>query len=331
MNYVQLGRSGLRVSRLALGTMNFGPITDEESAHRILDLAVAGGINLVDTADVYGADANKQVYGLEPEKGRTEEIIGRWLAATPSRRDEIVLSTKAYGAMGPGVNDIRLSARHLVRACEASLRRLRTDHVDLYQLHHVDRLTPWEEIWEALSLLRQQGKVLYFGTSNHAAWHIMQGQHTAERQGLLGFVSEQSIYSLAQRSVELEVLPACRALGMGFLPYSPLHGGLLGGLLRKQDAARGRSGRAASAIQGHRAQVERYEKTCDAFGEHPAVIGLAWLLHRPEVTAPIVGARTGEHLSLAQRALAVDLDAEQLATLDDIFPGPGPAPEAYAW
>jgi aryl-alcohol dehydrogenase-like predicted oxidoreductase len=332
MKYTHLGRSGLQVGRLALGTMNFGPVTDEATAHHILDVAVSSGVNLIDTADVYGADANRQVYGLEPEKGRTEEIIGRWLAATPSRRDQVVLATKVYGAMGPGVNDIRLSSRRIMRACEASLRRLRTDHLDLYMLHHVDRSTPWEEIWEALSLLRQQGKVVYFGTSNHAAWHIVQGQATATARGQFGFVVEQSIYSLMQRTVELEVLPACRALGMGFLPYSPLHGGLLSGLLRKEEAARGKGGRAAAALLDGHDKVERYEKACDEFGEDPAVVGLAWLLHQPGVTAPIVGARTVEHVSRAVRALEVDLDAGQLALLDDIFPGPGgPAPEAYAW
>ncbi|WP_084955858.1 aldo/keto reductase [Thermoactinospora rubra] len=332
MRYIRLGRSGLQVSRLALGTMNFGPLTDEATSHRILDAAVDGGINLVDTADVYGADANRQVYGLEPDKGRTEEIIGTWLAKTPARRDQIVLATKAYGAMGPGVNDIRLSARRIRRACEESLRRLRTDHLDLYLLHHVDRTTPWEEIWEALSLLRQQGKVLYFGTSNHAAWHIVRGQCVAERLGAFGFVAEQSIYNLMQRSVELEVLPACQDLGLGFLPYSPLHGGLLGGILRKEQAERGKTGRAAAGLAAGRDRVERYEQACDAFGEHPAVVALAWLLHQPGVTAPIVGARTLDQLSLAQRALEVELDADQLALLDEIFPGPGgPAPEAYAW
>ncbi|MBN6056742.1 aldo/keto reductase [Nonomuraea sp. RK-328] len=330
--HTHLGRSGLQVSRLALGTMNFGPLTDETTAHGILDAAVSSGINLIDTADVYGADANRQVYGLEPEKGRTEEIIGTWLAKAPARRDQIVLATKVYGAMGPGVNDIRLSARRIRRACEESLRRLQTDHLDLYMLHHVDRSTPWEEIWEALSLLRQQGKVLYFGTSNHAGWHIVRGQAVAERRGMLGFVVEQSIYSLMQRSVELEVLPACRDLGIGFLPYSPLHGGLLGGILRKQHAARSKEGRAATGLQTSRERIERYEKACDDFGEHPAVVGLAWLLHQPGVTAPIVGARTVEHLALAERALDVTLDSEQLALLDAIFPGPGgPAPEAYAW
>ncbi|MEU7898889.1 aldo/keto reductase [Nonomuraea sp. NPDC049152] len=332
MRYTNLGRSGLQVSRLALGTMNFGPLTDEETSHRILDAAVDSGINLVDTADVYGADANKQVYGLEPEKGRTEEIIGTWLTKTPSRRDQIVLTTKVYGAMGPGVNDIRLSARRIRRACEDSLRRLRTDHLDVYMLHHVDRSTPWEEIWGALSQLRQQGKVLYFGTSNHAAWHIARGQAVAERLGEFGFTVEQSIYSLMQRAVELEVLPACRDMGIGFLPYSPLHGGLLSGILRKREVERGKEGRAAAALRGDRARVERYEQACDDFGEHPATVGLAWLLHQPGVTAPIVGARTAEQLTTALRALEIELDEERLALLDDIFPGPGgPAPEAYAW
>ncbi|MFI6539958.1 aldo/keto reductase [Nonomuraea sp. NPDC050547] len=332
MEYTHLGRSGLQVGRLALGTMNFGPLTDEATSHRLLDLAVDSGVNLVDTADVYGADANKQVYGLEPEKGRTEEIIGTWLSKTPSRRDQIVLTTKAYGAMGPGVNDIRLSARRLRRACEESLRRLNTDHLDIFMLHHVDRSTPWEEIWAALSLLRRQGKVLYFGTSNHAAWHIVRGQSAAERLGEFGFVVEQSIYSLMRRTIELEVLPACRDLGIGVLPYSPLHGGLLSGILRKREIARGRAGRAEAGLREDRDRVERYERLCDEIGEHPAAVGLAWLLHQPGVTAPIAGARTVEQLTLALKALTIRLDEDRLAALDAIFPGPGgPAPEAYAW
>ena len=332
MKYAQLGRSGLSVSRLSLGTMNFGPVTDGPTAHRILDRAREHGINLVDTADVYGAHATKQVYGNEPEKGRTEEIIGRWLAQSAGRRDEVVLSTKVYGAMGAGPNDIYLSAKHIRQACDASLRRLGTDYLDLYLLHHVDRRTPWEEIWDALSILRAQGKVLYFGTSNHAAWQLAQGQETARRLGQFGFVAEQSIYNLKERTLELEVLPACRAYGVGVMPYSSLHGGLLAGVLAKQDANRSASGRAAAGLAEDAEQIERYERFCEKLGHHPAQVALAWLLHQEGVATLPLGIRTVEQLDRSVGALDIALDDAALAELDDIFPGPGgPAPEAYAW
>jgi NDP-hexose 2,3-enoyl reductase len=332
MEQVQLGRAGLRVSRLALGTMNFGPVTEERDAHLILDRALEGGITLVDTADVYGADPTRQVYGWQEGKGRTEEIIGRWLAQDRGRRDRIVLATKAYGQMAPPPDAPGLSARNLLRRCEGSLRRLRTDHIDLYQLHHVDRGTPWDEIWEALSQLRQQGKVRYFGTSNHAGWHIAQGQEAALARGLLGFVSEQSLYNLMERTVELEVLPACRHYGLGLITYSPLHGGLLGGVLQRTDGARSAIGRAAAGLADHRDRIERYEGLCAELGHRPAEVALAWLLHKPGVTAPVVGARTIEQLDNSLRAVEIELGDEALHALDDLFPGPGgPAPEAYAW
>jgi NDP-hexose C3-ketoreductase / dTDP-4-oxo-2-deoxy-alpha-D-pentos-2-ene 2,3-reductase len=325
--YVHLGRSGLRVSRLALGTMPFGSATDEREAHAILDRAFAAGINFIDTADVYGADPNRQVYGWQEGKGRSEEIVGRWLAG---RRDEAVVATKVYGAMGEAPNDMRLSAKRIRQACDASLRRLRTDRIDVYMLHHVDRSTPWEEIWEALALLHQQGKVLYFGTSNHAGWQIVQGQEAA--RGRLGFVVEQSIYSLMERTIELEVLPACRAYGIGVVAYSPLNAGLLSGVLREREAgARTTSGRAAAGLADRREQLERFEAFCEAVGEEPAAVAHAWLLHQPGVTGPVVGARTTMHLDAAFRALEITLGEAELRALDDMFPGPGPAPEAYAW
>jgi aryl-alcohol dehydrogenase-like predicted oxidoreductase len=331
-DHVQLGRTGLKVSRLALGTMNFGSVTPEEDAHTILDHALELGVNFVDTADVYGAQAQSTVYTWEPGKGRTEEIVGRWFAKGDGRRDKTVLATKLFGIMGEGPNDRFLSARHIRRACDASLRRLQTDYIDLYQLHHVDRSTPWEEIWEALSLLHRQGKVLYFGTSNHAAWQIVQGQERALVRHMLGLVADQSIYSLAERTIELEVLPACLAYGIGVLPYSPMAGGVLAGVLRKQDATRSVSGWSATMLDRYRPQIERYEAFCDEIGEHPANVALAWLLHQPGVVAPIVGARTTEQLSGSLRSLKISLTAADLDRLDQIFPGPGgPAPEAYAW
>ena len=218
------------------------------------------------------------------------------------------------------------------QSCEASLRRLKTDRIDLYQMHHVDRATPWEEIWEALSVLRAQGKVIYFGSSNFAGGHLAQAQEAAQRHGSFGLVSEQSLYNLAERTVELEVLPACQGYGLGVLPWSPLHGGLLGGILAKQDSPRGRGGRGADTLTERRAQIEAYEAFSAELGHHPADLALAWLLHQPAVTAPIAGPRTLEQLEGAIRAEQINLDEKALARLDQMFPGPGgAAPEAYAW
>ncbi|TCC01557.1 aldo/keto reductase [Kribbella soli] len=327
-----LGRSGVRVSPIALGTMNFGPVTPEDEAHTILDAATDAGVNLIDTADVYGADANRTIADDSAEKGLTERIIGNWLAKHPGRRDQIVLVSKAYGRMGPGVNDLHLSSVHLRRACDASLRRLRTDHLDVFMLHHVDRSTSWDEIWETLSDLRQAGKIRYAGTSNFAAWQLVQGQEAAARRDLLGIVVEESIYNLMERAVELEVLPACTSYGIGVMPYSPLNSGLLAGILSKSDkAARSESSRATSNLITHREKLERYEKLCRDFGHSPAVVAQAWLCHQPAVVAPVVGARTVQHLQDGIAAAELTLPRDVLAALDEIFPGPGTAPEAYAW
>jgi len=324
MDYTHLGRSGVSVSRLCLGTMNFGSFTDVDDSHQIMDHALERGINFFDTANTYGRPR---------AEGVTEQIIGKWLARGGGRRDKIVLASKLYGGKGEWPNDTHLSALNIRRSCEDSLRRLGTDHIDLYQMHHVDRATPWEEIWEAMGVLRAQGKVIYVGSSNFAGWHIAQAQEAAARHGALGLVSEQSLYNLAVRAVELEVLPACQGYGLGVLPWSPLHGGLLGGILRKQ-AASGRSGggRAAEALAGMRAQVEAYEAFCAELGEDPAQVGLAWLLSQPAVTAPIVGPSSLGQLESAVHAMTVTLDEAALGRLDEIFPGPGgAAPEAYAW
>ncbi|POX55108.1 aldo/keto reductase [Streptomyces sp. Ru71] len=330
MQYTHLGRSGLKVSRLVLGTMNFGPQASETESHAIMDRAHEHGINFFDTADVYG---------LTPGDGVTEEIIGRWFATGGARRDATVLATKVYLPTGDGPNESFLSALHIRRACEASLRRLRTDHIDLYQMHHIDRNTPWEEVWEAFSVLRQQGKVLYFGSSNFAGWHIAQAQEAARSRHLLGLVCEQSRYNLMTRWAELEVLPAARAYGLGVIPWGPLNGGVLGGVLRKQregGAPRGGSGRAALAVAEHRQAIEEYEKLCAGIGEDPAHVGLAWLLAQDGVTGPVIGPRTTEHLDGSLRALQIRLDDHTLAELDRLFPPPAPngakpAPEAYAW
>lgn len=321
MEYTNLGRTGLRVSRLVLGTMNFGPDTDEADSHAIMDRALDLGINFFDTANIYGWRLGE---------GWTEQIIGRWLAKS-GRRDDVVLATKVYEPMGEGPNTSGLSARHIRQQVEGSLRRLRTDHIDLYQAHHVDRSTPWEEFWQAMDTLVAQGKVLYVGSSNFAGWHLAQACEAARRRHSLGLVSEQHLYNLAERTAELEVLPAARAYGLGFIPWSPLFGGVLGGILRKSRRRGSGAEITAKRLAANRARVEAYEAFCDEIGHHPSSVGLAWLLHQDGVTAPIVGPRTVEHLEQSLTALEVRLGREELVRLDEIFPGPGPAPESYAW
>ncbi|MDQ6874895.1 MAG: aldo/keto reductase [Actinomycetota bacterium] len=324
MEYTHLGRSGLSVSPLCLGTMNFGPETSEEDSHAIMDHALELGINFFDTANVYGWKSGE---------GVTEQIIGRWFAQGGDRRERTVLATKLYGGMGDWPNETFLSALNIRRACDASLRRLQTDYIDVYQMHHVDRSTPWEEIWEAMEVLRQQGKIIYVGSSNFAGWHIAKAQESARRRDFLGLVSEQSIYNLLTRSIELEVLPACQDYGLGVIPWSPLQGGLLGGVIRKENEGKRRlEGRAKDALEEHRPAIEAYEEFCADLGEEPANVGLAWLLAQPGVTGPIIGPRTMDQLDGALRTLELDLDEKALARLDEIFPGPGgAAPEAYAW
>ncbi|MCM2576849.1 aldo/keto reductase [Streptomyces meridianus] len=329
MEYTQLGRTGLKVSRLVLGTMNFGPQTNETDSHAIMDAALDAGLNFFDTANVYGWGENK---------GRTEEILGSWFARGGGRRDKVVLATKVYGNMGSDgpvwPNDDKLSAVNIRRAVDASLKRLGTDHIDLYQFHHVDRATPWDEIWQAMDVLVQQGKILYVGSSNFAGWNIAQANEAARRRSSLGLVSEQCLFNLAERRAEMEVIPAAQEYGLGVIAWSPLHGGLLGGVLKKE-ATQGRraSGRAADALKDAktREQIQAYEDLLDKHGLKPGEVALAWLLTRPGVTGPIVGPRTVEQLSSALRAVELELPDEVLTGLDEIFPGPGPSPEAFAW
>jgi aryl-alcohol dehydrogenase-like predicted oxidoreductase len=323
MEHTHLGRTGLLVSRLCLGTMNFGPETSEEDSGVIMDRALDEGINFFDTANVYG---------WKKGEGVTEQILGRWFAKGGGRRDKVVLATKAFGSMGDWPNENKLSALNIRRACEASLLRMQTDHIDLYQMHHVDRDTPWDEIWQAMDLLVQQGKVLYVGSSNFAGWHIAKANEAARARHSLGLVSEQSLYNLAERSIELEVLPACRDYGLGVIPWSPLLGGLLGGALRKAREGRSVGEQQRKRLERYRPQVEEYEAFCDELGERPSDVALAWLLHQEGVTGPIVGPRTLEQLEHSLRALEIELDEKALERLDRIWPGPGgPAPEAYAW
>ncbi|OIK26973.1 aldo/keto reductase [Streptomyces malaysiense] len=330
MRYTQLGRTGLKVSRLVLGTMNFGPQTDEAGSHAIMDAALDAGINFFDTANVYGWGENK---------GRTESIIGNWFAKGGDRRDKVVIATKVYADMtaegDAWPNHDKLSALNIRRAVDASLKRLRTDHIDLYQFHHIDRNTPFEEIWQAIDTLVQQGKILYAGSSNFPAYKIAQANETAARRGgTVGLVSEQCLYNLAERRAEMEVVPAAREYGLGVIPWSPLHGGLLGGVIKKEvQGGRRASGRAADTLAdpAARARIQAYEDLLDKHGLEPGETALAWLLTRPGVTGPIVGPRTAEQLRSALRAVELELSEELLAALEEIFPGPGPSPEAFAW
>ena len=330
VQHKRLGTHGVLVSNLCLGTMNFGWHTSEADSFAIMDRALELGINFFDTADVYGWSV---------EHGLTEEIIGRWFARGGGRRDAVVLATKVYNpvdrkANRPEVNsDGRsLSAYKIRKHCHGSLARLQTDWIDLYQMHHVDRDCPWDEVWQSFDALVKQGKVVYVGSSNFAGWDIATACQEAARRGLMGLCSEQSIYHLDNRMVELEVIPACRHYGLGLIPWSPLGGGLLGGALQKHAGGRRQGEDFDKKVEARRGQLERYESLCRDLGHPPGEVALAWLLHNPVVTAPIIGPRNLEQLESAVRAAAIRLDAETVARLDEIFPGPGgEAPRAYAW
>ena len=326
MEYTFLGRTGMRVSRLCLGTMNFGVDTDEKTAFRIMDEALDAGINFFDTANIYGWGTNA---------GLTEKIIGRWFAQGGQRRERVVLATKVYEPISDpldGPNDVRgLSLYKIRRHLEGSLRRLQTDHVELYQMHHIDRRTPWDELWEAFETEVRLGKVDYIGSSNFAGWHLVKAQAAAKERHFMGLVSEQHRYSLLDRIPELEVLPAARDLGLGVIAWSPLAGGLLGGSALKSGAG-ARTAQQADRIAKHRAQLEKFSALCAELGEKEANVALAWVLAHPAMTAPIIGPRTVEQLRDALRAVEIRLDEATMRELDAIFPGPGgEAPEAYAW
>jgi aryl-alcohol dehydrogenase-like predicted oxidoreductase len=323
MQYTTLGRTGLKVSRLCLGTMNFGPLTTEPDSHKMMDKALELGINFFDTADVYGWKLGE---------GITERIIGNWFAQGGGRRERTVLATKVYNPMGEWPNASRLNALHIRKACDESLMRMKTDYIDLYQMHHIDRGVPFEEIWQAMELLVQQGKVLYIGSSNFAGWHIAKANEAARRRNFFGLVSEQCLYNLTQRTAELDVLPACVDYGMGVIPWSPLASGILGGALKKAKEGRRAQEGTAQKIQQMKPQLEKYEKLCEEMGEAPGHIGLAWLLSNPAVTAPIIGPRTLKQLEDSPKTLNIEITPEISAKLDEIFPGPGaPSPEAWAW
>lgn len=328
MQYRPLGRAGVKVSPLCLGTMNFGPQTTEADSFAIMDKALELGINFFDTADVYG---------WKRGEGATEQIVGKWFAKGDGRREKVVLATKVFGDMdkesNPDPNRARgLSARKIVKQCDASLHRLQTDYIDLYQMHHVDRTVRFDEIWEAYETLVRQGKVVYAGSSNFAGWDIATANQIASQRHFLGLVSEQSIYHLDNRHIELEVVPACRHYGLGILPWSPLGGGLLGGALKKHTEGRRNNEGFIKKVEGKRQQLEQYESLCKELSEEPANVALAWLLHNPVVAAPIIGPRTMEQLTGAIKATEIKLSDETMKSLDKIFPGPGgEAPNAYAW
>lgn len=323
MKSKNLGRSGLLVSPLCLGTMNFGPETDEMTSHSIMDSALANGVNFFDTANRYGGVGNW---------GGTEEILGRWFAKGQGRREKVVLASKLYGEMDPWPNNKGLSALNIRRACDASLKRMQTDYIDLYQMHHIDRTTGWEEIWQAMEVLIAQGKILYVGSSNFAGWHLAQAQAAAAPRNFMGLISEQSIYNLVVRDIEREVIPAALEYGIGILPWSPLNGGLLGGVLKKErDGKRRLKGRSQEVLNLIRPRVQAYENFCDEIDHEPGEVALAWLLAQPAVSAPIVGPRTQAQLDSAIRSLDIELTHEHLAKLNEIFPGYKTSPEDYAW
>jgi NDP-hexose 2,3-enoyl reductase len=321
VKYRRLGRTALKVSELCLGTMNFGPRTSEKESYVILDKAVELGVNFIDTANQYGGRLGV---------GATETIIGKWLAANSERRDKLVLATKVHEPMSSDINDRGLSARHIQMACDASLKRLQVDHIDLYQLHHIDRMAPPEEIWQATDRLIAQGKITYLGSSNFPGWKIAQMNERALARHRLGLVSEQSLYNLIERRAELEVIPAALEYGLGVITWSPLAGGLLAGPAAG-DGGRRQSDGIKSAMAARSDQLARFASLCAELGEMPPAVALAWTLHQPGITATVIGPSSREQLASIAHVPDIELSTQILASIDDIFPPSGPAPEAYAW
>ena len=321
MRYRRLGRTALQVSEICLGTMNFGPLTSQAESFDILNDALEAGVNFIDTADQYGGRLGV---------GATERLLGEWLAEDPSRRNRVVLATKVHEPMSEDVNDRGLSARHIQKACDASLRRLGVDHIDLYQMHHIDRAAPPEEIWQAMDRLIAQGKITYVGSSNFPGWAIARLNERAMAGQRLGLVCEQSLYNLVERRAELEVLPACQAYGVGVIAWSPLAGGLLAGA--STDPSGRRSGAQVRDAAGiHAERLAAFTALCAGLGQAPGVVAIAWLLHQPGITSAIVGPRRRDQFAALLEAPGLDLDEPVLRQLDAIFPACGAAPEAYAW
>lgn len=335
MQYTKLGKSGMTVSKVCLGTMHFGGPTSEEDAFAIMDKALEMGIQFFDTANVYGGDGGK---------GKSEEIIGKWFASRSGIRDQVVLATKVYNPMATGEvpnEDRGISAYKVQKHLTDSLRRLQTDHIDLYQVHHIDRRVTAEEFWGTFDRVINDGKVLYMGSSNFPGWGLAKHQMEALQRGSMGFISEQTMYSLLCRMPELEVLPAAEEFGIGVIPYMPLAGGLLTGKKTSVTGSR------TAAVEGEYGiylgdtndQMAAFSELCQQIGEKEHVVAIAWTLAHPAVASPIVGVRTVNHLEGLDRAAELVLDDETLAKLDAIFDinrgrplrTGKPAPEAYAW
>ena len=321
MDYRQLGHSGLRVSALTLGTMTFGGrdkfasvgSTDADGATRQVDMCLDAGVNLIDTADVYSG-------------GLSEEIVGKTIRG---RRDRVLLATKARMPMGDGPNDAGLSRHHLIRSCEASLRRLGTDHIDLYQVHEWDGATPLEETLDALDHLVSSGKVRYIGCSNYAGWHVMKALGISERRGLQRFVSQQIYYSLQARDAEYELVPVSLDQGLGILVWSPLAGGLLSGKYRRGEEGPEGSRHLTDWGEPPVRNEEQLYDVIDALVEiaeghdvSPAQVALAWLLGRPGVASVVVGARTDEQLADNLGAANLTLEEDERSRLDELSAPP---------
>ncbi|MBI1257638.1 MAG: aldo/keto reductase [Chloroflexi bacterium] len=331
MQFTKLGRSNMSVSRICIGTMHFGSYTPEDEAFRILDRALELGINFIDTANVYGGRG---------QQGTSEEIIGRWLKQG-GRRDQVVLATKVYGNMTTGDQPnevIGISSYKVRRHAADSLRRLQTDRIDLYQVHHIDRTISLEEFWTTFGRLINNGDVLYMGTSNFPGWGLAKFQMYAWQQGQVGFVSEQPQYNLLNRYPELEVLPAAREFGIGVIPYMPLAGGLLTGKVKSVAGSRTEQVEHEYGMTVNTQQIADYVAFCQEIGESPHVIAIAWTLAHPAVSSAIVGVRTVAHLEGLDRAAELQLAPEQMARLDEIFdiskgrPLRGTeAPFAFSW
>ncbi len=318
MDHIRLGRTGMKVSRLALGTMTFGLQCDRETSFAIMDTAWDAGIDFFDTADVYPVPPSVET------AGHTEEIVGEWIAARGVRQ-RMVLATKCRARVGPGPNDQGLSRRHIIDAVQASLRRLRTDWIDLYQVHSWDPSTPLEETMDALDYLVRSGTVRYIGCSNYAAWQVARSLWISDLRRLARFESVQPRYNLLYRAVETELLPLCEDQELGVIPYNPLAGGLLTGKHTRLTPTEG----SRFAIHGlyrerywHEAEldaVDRFRDFCQARDLGMAATALGWLLHQPRVTAPIIGATRPDHVSSAVQALDVTLGGPDLDELDRLW------------
>lgn len=328
MEYTYMGKTGLKVSRLCLGTMNFGPNTEEKEAFRIMDCALEAGINFFDTANMYG-DRNGGW------RGWTEEIIGRWFAQGGGRREKVVLATKVFEPMKNGVDgpndEPGLSAWKIRRHLKASLDRMQTDHLELYYMHNPAPHATWDELWGTFESLVKDGTLDYIGVSNFAAWQLAVGQAEAEKRHFLGITANQAKYNLLCRLPELELIPASQALGVGFMCWGPLQGGMLSGSLLRDVASGQRSGKYLGNITPERMrQLEAYRELCRSYGQDEATVSMAWLLSRPGVTAPLVGPRTVAQLENSLKVMEWKLPEDLSAQLDILFPTPGAAaPKAY--